>query len=110
MKLSMEVEFSFENLYGKHIKHFDVEEFISYDSNYPRDLDTQLYLGEFDWVKIIVDEKDPLGEWSNRIIFEYEGNYYSVGYREGSHGSGVNFYYDTLKQVKPKTKEVIYYE
>lgn len=109
MSITIEVPFTFENLYKKHLKYFDIGDWNDHYSPYRRNLDTQFYNKEFDWVEIVEDHIDD-ERWLYYIIFKYEDKFYYVEYREGSLGYGVNFDYDTLKEVTPKTKEVVYYE
>ena len=97
-------------IYRKHLPEFNEDWYHDYDSNEQRDSDTALYNGEIAAVEVISDEKDPEDEWNHRLIFKYEDKCYACPYREGSHGSGICFYIWDIKEVFPKTKEVIYYE
>lgn len=100
----------FIQIYKKAFEDFNLNWYLDGESSAQRDCDTLLYEGKIDFIEILSNEKDPEDEYNHRLVFKYQNNFYACPYREGSYGSGICFYTWDLKEVQPKTKEVVYYE
>lgn len=104
---------SLVDIYKKELPSFDEKKYVNgYDDNwYKCRMDNNLVDGFFSTIHILENNSESYeNDWQASIVFLYGGLYYKCEYSEGSHGGGVNLNDCSLKQVFPKTKEVVYYE
>lgn len=82
------------------------------DFHYNHNINEFLILDKIEGIKILVTGIDGEDEYweSDYFVFQYKENIYKMNYSEGSHGYKYILNLESLKSVKAKTKEVIYYE
>ena len=96
---------------GFNQKWYEYELYDEESFHYNHNMNQKFIDGELDKIEIVVDRCDPDPEnWGYQVIFKYQDKFYRLEYEDGSHGYQYKIRWNTLKEVFPKTKEVVYYE